>query len=167
MFQWIEKYFCVSNQKIRSFNFKVYLNRFLYLHTFLRKTPWKLFDPFIKFRLQMWRMNYLYISKSFSVFLWSIFENITGMPLRGHLLAARNVFFFGGGLHLESPMEFQVESPKNFEWSPQNEKWSPQCFSKNFRGSPQYVLWRWYWISFLGSLGPICHPHIILDTYLK
>ena len=89
MFQWIEKYFCVSNQKIRSFNFKVYLNRFLYLHTFLRKTPWKLFDPFITFRLQMWRMNYLYISKSFSVFLWSIFENITGMPLRGHLLAAR------------------------------------------------------------------------------
>ena len=89
MFQLIEKYFCVSNQKIRSFNFKVYYNRFLYFHTFLRKTPWKLFDPFIKFRLQMWRMNYLHISKSFSVFLWNIFENITGMPLRGHLLAAR------------------------------------------------------------------------------
>ena len=95
MFQWIEKYFCVSNQKIRSFNFKVYLNRFLYLHTFLRKTPWKLFDPFITFRLQMWRMNYLYISKSFSVLLWSIFENITGMPLRGHLLAARLLYTNG------------------------------------------------------------------------
>ena len=93
MFQWIEKYFCVSNQKIGFFNFKVYFNRFLYLHTFLRKTPWKLFDPFITFRLhslQMWRMNYRYILKSFSVFLWNIFENITGMPLRGHLLAARS-----------------------------------------------------------------------------
>ena len=47
--------------------FKVYPNRFLYLHTFLRKTLWKLYDPFITFRLQMWRMNYLHISKSFSV----------------------------------------------------------------------------------------------------
>ena len=84
-----KKHFCVSNQKIRSFNFKVYYNRFLYFHTFLRKTLWKLYDPFITFRLQMWRMNYLHISKSFSVCLWNIFENITGMPLRGHLLAAR------------------------------------------------------------------------------
>ena len=89
MFQWIQKYFCVLNQKIRSFIFKEYPNRFLYLHTFLRKIPWKLFDPFITFKLQMWRMNYLYISKYFSIFLWSIFENITGMPLRGHLVAAR------------------------------------------------------------------------------
>ena len=72
--------------------FKVYPNRHLYLHTFLRKTPWKLYDPFITFRLQMWRMNYLHISKSFSVCLWNIFENITGMPLRGHLLAARMVY---------------------------------------------------------------------------
>ena len=38
-----------------------------------------------------------------------------------------SVFFWGGGFHLglhwtpqwESPMEFQVESPKYFEWSPQ------------------------------------------------
>ena len=89
MFQWIQKYFCILNQEIRSFIFKEYPNRFLYLHTFLRKIPWKLFDPFITFKLQMWRMNYLYISKYFSNFLWSIFENITGMPLRGHLLAAR------------------------------------------------------------------------------
>ena len=79
--------------------FKGYPNRFLYHHTFLRKTLWKLYDPFITFRLQMWRMNYLHISKSFSVCLWNIFENITGMPLRGHLLAARSVistpvFFF-------------------------------------------------------------------------
>ena len=58
--------------------FKVYPNRFLYFHTFLRKTRWKLYDPFITFRLQMWRMNYLHISKSFSVRLWNIFENITG-----------------------------------------------------------------------------------------
>ena len=72
--------------------FKVYPNRHLYLHTFLRKTPWKLYDPFMTFRLQMWRMNYLHISKSFSVCLWNIFENITGMPLRGHLLAARNSY---------------------------------------------------------------------------
>ena len=69
--------------------FKGYPNRFLYHHTFLRKTLWKLYDPFMTFRLQMWRMNYLHISKSFSVCLWNIFENITGMPLRGHLLAAR------------------------------------------------------------------------------
>ena len=69
--------------------FKVYPNRHLYLHTFLRKTPWKLYDPFITFRLQMWTINYMHISKSFSVCLWNIFENITGMPLRGHLLAAR------------------------------------------------------------------------------
>ena len=71
--------------------FKVYPNRHLYLHTFLRKTPWKLYDPFITFRLQMWTINYMHISKSFSVCLWNIFENITGMPLRGHLLAARNM----------------------------------------------------------------------------
>ena len=89
MFQWIQKYFCILNQEIRSFIFKEYPNRFLYLHTFLRKIPWKLFDPFITFKLQMWRMNYLYISKYFSIFLWSIFENITGMLLHGHLLAAR------------------------------------------------------------------------------
>ena len=71
---------------------KVYPNRSLYLHTFLRKTPWKLYDPFITFRLQMWRMNYLNISKSFWVCLWNIFENITGMPLRGHLLAILYIF---------------------------------------------------------------------------
>ena len=94
MFQWIQKYFCVLNQKIRSFIFKEYPNRFLYLHTFLRKIPWKLFDPLITFKLQMWRMNYLYISKYFSIFLWSIFENITGMPLRGHLLAARLIYCY-------------------------------------------------------------------------
>ena len=41
----------------------------------------------------MWRMNYLHISKSFSVCLRKIFENITGMPLRGHLLAARTFIF--------------------------------------------------------------------------
>ena len=46
---------------------KVYPNRHFHLHTFLRKTPWKLYDPFITFRLQMCRMNYLHISKSFSV----------------------------------------------------------------------------------------------------
>ena len=69
--------------------FKRFPNRFLYHHTFLCKTLWKLYDPFMTFRLQMWRMNYLHISKSFSVCLWNIFENITGMPLRGHLLAAR------------------------------------------------------------------------------
>ena len=108
MFQLIEKYFCVSNQKIRSFNFKVYYNRFLYFHTFLRKTPWKLFDPFIKFRLQMWRMNYLHISKSFSVFLWNIFENITGMPLRGHLLAAR-VSIVSRGFWIAETSVFKIQ----------------------------------------------------------
>ena len=88
VFQWIKKHFCVSNQKISSFS-KVYPNRFLYLHTFLRKTPWTLYDPFITFRIQMWTINYMHISKSFSMCLWNIFENITGMPLRGRLLAAR------------------------------------------------------------------------------
>ena len=33
----------------------------------------------------------MHISKSFSECLWNIFERITGMPLRGHLLAARIV----------------------------------------------------------------------------
>ena len=86
MFQWIEKYFCVSNRKIRSFNFKVYLNRFLYLHTFLRKTLWKLFDPFITCSLQMWRMNYRYISKSFSVFCEEFLKTLLGCPFGGTCL---------------------------------------------------------------------------------
>ena len=98
MFQWIKIRFCVSNQKFVPSFFKVYPNRFYissFLHTFLRKIPWKLYDPFITFKLQVWRMNYLHISKSFSVCLWNIFENITGMPLRGHLLAARSYMFIG------------------------------------------------------------------------
>ena len=31
--------------------------------------------------------------KSFQVFLWNFFQNITGMPLQGHLLAARFSIF--------------------------------------------------------------------------
>ena len=61
--------------------FKVYPNRFLYFHTFLRKTPWKLNDPFITFRLQMWRMNYLHISKFFcSVFVKHFWKHYWDAP---------------------------------------------------------------------------------------
>ena len=87
-----KKHFCVSDQKFAPSFFKVYPNRFYissFLHTFLRKIPWKLYDPFITFKLEIWRMYYLHFSKSYSVCLWNFFENITGMPLRGHLLAAR------------------------------------------------------------------------------
>ena len=73
MFQCVKKYFCLSNQKIHSFILKYIPIVFSYLHIFLRKTPWKL--P-------------VYFKILFN-FLWNIFENITGMPLRGHLLAAR------------------------------------------------------------------------------
>ena len=80
MFQCVKKYFCISNQKIHPFIFTVkYIPIvFSYLHTFLHKTPWKLFDPFITFRLQMWRMDYRYISNFFSLFvthLWKYYWN--------------------------------------------------------------------------------------------
>ena len=93
-FNGLKNTFVYQIKKFVTSFFKVYSNRHLYLHTFLRKTPWKLYDPFITFRLQMWTINYMHISKSFSVCLWNIFENITGMPLRGHLLAARMVNIF-------------------------------------------------------------------------
>ena len=74
-------------QKIHSFIFGIYPNRFFHIYSaFLCENPWKVFDPCITFILQI---STMYVSKSFSVFLWNFFQNITGMPLRGHLLAAR------------------------------------------------------------------------------
>ena len=123
MFQWIKIRFCVSNQKFVPSFFKVYPNRFYissFLHTFLRKIPWKLYDPFITFKLQVWRMNYLHISKSFSVCLWNIFENITGMPLRGHLLAARLSY----GHTTSRKVSTGLWSPNSAFLTPQN-TWKP------------------------------------------
>ena len=86
VFQWIKHHFCVSNQKLVISLFKVYPNRHLYLHTFLRKTPWKLYDPFITFRLQMWRMNYMHISESLSIYLWNVFVFVLGCFFGGTCL---------------------------------------------------------------------------------
>ena len=57
------------------------------LHTFLRKTPWKLYDPFITFRLQMWRMNYMHSSKSFfQCVCETSLKTVLGCPFGGTCL---------------------------------------------------------------------------------
>ena len=77
MCQWITIYFCASYENIYAFIFKVYPNNLSYHQYFLRKKFWKLFDPFITFSPQMWRIDY--IPKPFSVFLWSF---LLGCPFR-------------------------------------------------------------------------------------
>ena len=137
MFQWIKIRFCVSNQKFVPSFFKVYPNRFYissFLHTFLRKIPWKLYDPFITFKLQVWRMNYLHISKSFSVCLWNIFENITRMPLRGHLLEARTFI----------PRAGQGYKKKHWNKVDSTEKSITFSLKYTVRWFTRVILWRLY-----------------------
>ena len=74
--------FVYQIKKFVSSFFKVYPNCFLYLHTFLSKTPWKLYDPFIKFRLQIYVKNELpaYFKIFFSVFVKHFWKNYWDAP---------------------------------------------------------------------------------------